>query len=249
MNKISQALSVFEPISLSEMEEVKLLNRVDSKYIFHENMLPELLSELALDYRILEIAEKRTHGYESLYFDTTDYQLYYSHHNGKTNRLKIRFRRYVDTDLTFFEIKQKTRANRTVKFRTLKANLSHQLSDDDYQQLTNQAIDLLDLHSQLWIYFDRITLVSKNLTERLTLDLNLTYRKNNYQESMHKLVVAEIKQDKGSVFSPMIQSLKKRYVAQSSFSKYSVGIAKIETVKNNAFKPILLKMNKVLAHD
>lgn len=240
-------LQTFESVSLAEIERVKLLNRIDSKYIFHKNVLSEILEEIKPYYHILEINQKRSHSYESLYFDTNDYALYYQHHNGKTNRLKVRYRRYSDTGLVFFEVKKKINNSRTIKYREERLSLNKELQNTDYELFNCFLQKPERLHDQLWIYFDRITLVRKDFSERLTLDLNLVFQKGELQKVNQGLIVAEIKQDKGSVFSPIVQSFKKRHIAQSNFSKYSVGIASLENVKRNSFKPVLLKLNKILS--
>lgn len=240
-------LQTFESVSLVEIEAVKLLNRVDSKYIFHKNVLSEILEEIKPYYHILEINQKRSHSYESLYFDTDDYALYYQHHNGKPNRLKVRYRRYSDTGLVFFEVKKKISNSRTVKYREERVSLNEELQNNDYELFNRFLEEPERLHDQLWIYFDRITLVRKDFTERLTLDLNLVFQKGELRKANQGLIVAEIKQDKGSIFSPIVQSFKKRHIAQSNFSKYSVGIATLENVKRNSFKPVLRKLDKILS--
>ena len=240
-------LQTFESISLPEIEAVKLLNRIDSKYIFHTNVLPDILEEIKPYYHILEINQKRAHSYESLYFDTDDYALYYQHHNGKPNRLKVRYRRYSDTGLVFFEVKKKISNSRTVKYREERISLNKELQNADYQLFNSFLQKPERLHDQLWIYFDRITLVRKDFTERLTLDLNLVFQKGELKKANQGLIVAEIKQDKGSVFSPIVQCFKKRHIAQASFSKYSIGIATLENVKCNSFKPVLRKLDRILS--
>lgn len=239
-------LQTFKGISLTDMEAVKLLNRIDSKYIFHESELPAILKEIEPYYNILEINRNRQHRYESLYFDTPDYQLYYQHHNGKPNRMKVRFRRYTDTGLTFFEVKNKTGNSRTIKYREERSCVNDTLQATDYMLCKRLAIAPEQLQHQLWIYFDRITLVSKDFSERLTFDLNLAFRKAGSSSAYQKLVIAEVKQDKNSVISPIVQSLRCRYISSSNFSKYSVGIATLGNVKSNSFKPLLLKLNKIL---
>jgi hypothetical protein len=42
-----------------------------------------------------------------LYFDTDSKRFYHDHHNGKVKRTKIRMRNYVESNLTFLEIKKK----------------------------------------------------------------------------------------------------------------------------------------------
>jgi hypothetical protein len=58
-------------------------------------------------------------------------------------------------------------------------------------------------------------------------------------------VVVEIKQDKSNIFSPFLQALKKYHLEQVGFSKYSSGVALLETIKHNAFKPNFIKIAKI----
>ena len=90
MNTITTALDTFTPISLSEMDEVKLLDRMDLKFVFHIHQLPVVLSSAAEYYKALTIDNKRFARYETHYFDTDDYELYTLHHNGRENRHKVR---------------------------------------------------------------------------------------------------------------------------------------------------------------
>ena len=108
MISIDQQISAFEPISLKEMDRVKLMNRKDTKFIFNEEKLPELLEALKDNYNILEISNKRESLYKTMYFDTDDFKFYTQHHNGKLNRHKVRYRQYADVDTTYLEVKFKS---------------------------------------------------------------------------------------------------------------------------------------------
>jgi hypothetical protein len=107
LNEVRDLLNGFEPITLAEMDGVKLMDRTDQKFIFHISKLPDLLRAVQQNYRALEVSGTRMSRYETLYFDTPEYTLFTQHHNGKTNRYKIRMRRYVESDLQFFEVKHK----------------------------------------------------------------------------------------------------------------------------------------------
>src|SRR5688500_3966537 len=104
---VDKALNKFESITLNDLDQVRMLNRIDTKFVFHLSQFPAILDEIRDDYYALEIADNRVFAYESLYFDTEDFQLYRFHHNGKFNRLKVRYRRYTDSGLVFFEVKYK----------------------------------------------------------------------------------------------------------------------------------------------
>ncbi|MFM2228511.1 MAG: hypothetical protein RL664_1854 [Bacteroidota bacterium] len=57
---ISNILLDFEPISLLEMDRVKLMNRIDTKFAFSKKQLVQILPDLAADYKILEIEATAT---------------------------------------------------------------------------------------------------------------------------------------------------------------------------------------------
>jgi hypothetical protein len=89
---LNSVLSSFQPISLEEMDSVKLMNRTDTKYIFNKSKLPSILESLKNDYRCFFINGTRLSTYKTLYFDTEDFLLYRHHHNGILNRYKLRHR-------------------------------------------------------------------------------------------------------------------------------------------------------------
>ncbi|MBK7148482.1 MAG: polyphosphate polymerase domain-containing protein [Bacteroidetes bacterium] len=204
--RVLHTLDTFESIDLKGLDNVQLLNRMDAKYVFHVNQFAELLEEIKDQYYVLEIENKRAFSYESLYFDTDDYQLYKFHHNGKLNRLKVRFRKYLDSGLTYFEVKYKVKGTRTDKHRLLEEEVKHELSDKELELIHHDYLDAHGLQKKLWIHFKRITLAGKNMPERATLDLNLSFDNFKDKRTFPELVVAEVKQEKSNVFSPMIQA-------------------------------------------
>ncbi|MBA3971684.1 MAG: VTC domain-containing protein, partial [Bacteroidetes bacterium] len=117
MDKINKILTEFTPITLKEMDNVKLMDRTDTKFVFKQDQLADFLEEMKGDYSVLDVIGKRISRYESLYFDTTGFDLYHSHHRGKPSRFKIRFRKYVESELHFFEVKFKNNKGRTIKDR------------------------------------------------------------------------------------------------------------------------------------
>ena len=123
-NDLSQLLSSFEPITLEEMDGVKLLDRVDIKFAFNYNRLPLILNGLQEHYRILDVNGVKQNSYETLYFDTPDFKLYHDHHNCRANRYKVRYRKYVESNLKFFEVKYRNNKGRTVKSRVRRKNIN-----------------------------------------------------------------------------------------------------------------------------
>ena len=112
-HEISNAIHGFKKITLEEMNAVSLMKRTDTKYIVNVNFLAPILEDLQKEYQVLEIDNRRIMNYSSVYFDTPEFKFYFDHHNGKVNRTKIRQRKYVDSELTFLEIKQKLATRKT----------------------------------------------------------------------------------------------------------------------------------------
>lgn len=242
---INNKLDEFIKINLKELDEVKLLNRIDSKYILHISQFVELLEEIKPNYRVLKIEDKLIHTYESLYFDTNDFTLYNYHHNGKADRFKTRYRKYVDSGLCYFEVKYKDKANRTDKKRVKKEQILLELDDKDKSIIEHNQVDIHALKPQVWIYFKRITLANNNMKERLTLDIDISFKRNDQTQAFPHLVIIEIKQEKSSSTSEVLAALKKRHLEQIGFSKYSTAIALMENVKSNNFKPNFIKLKKL----
>jgi hypothetical protein len=247
LSDVNMAISKLAPLNLKELDKVSLLNRQDTKYTFHVKNLPEFLEDAKLLYRVLEIDGKRIFKYDTLYFDTPDFLLYKYHHNEKVNRLKIRFRKYVDSKLTYFEVKYKLFGTRTSKERMKVEDINQSLSDLNKNLIKNISFEKNDLVAKLWVYYDRITLVNIDFTERVTIDINLSYKNGDITKPMENLAIAEIKQTKRNVLTPFIQMMKKKRIPPLSISKYCLGVALTEpNIKSNNFKPKIITLNKIL---
>ncbi|MEE1167546.1 MAG: VTC domain-containing protein, partial [Alistipes sp.] len=96
-------------ITLDQMRSVKLMNRIDTKYVLSYDEVLKLI-EAAADnnYYVQVIDGVRACRYETLYYDTTEREMFILHHNRKLCRQKLRTRTYVESGITFFEIKSKS---------------------------------------------------------------------------------------------------------------------------------------------
>lgn len=231
------------------MDRVKLQNRTDTKYVFNSGQLVTLLESIKEYYSILEIENKRTNSYKTLYYDTPDLRSYIDHHNGKYNRTKFRFRKYIDSNLTFLEVKFKNNKERTIKSRIPVDDIETNLSEKSKSFIKDNAdVNSEKLIPALWNSFTRITLVHKNDNERLTIDFNLEFElfdKSNKKQVYH-LVIAEVKQEKATSNSDFIRAIKKLHIRKSGMSKYCVGTALLnKNIKSNTFKERILKIKKL----
>ena len=243
---IDQYINEFEAISLGEMDKVALMNRTDTKFLLKIEHLAPILSEIQGDYYCLAVNDVRRSPYESVYLDTEGFRFYHDHHKGKRGRAKVRLRKYVQSDLSFLEIKLKDKKGRTVKSRK-KVDDFGDWKLPQYEQFIDKKVNLeSDLLASLDCSFERITLVSKLMNERVTIDLDLTFEKDSKTKALGDLVIIEVKQDGIDRSSKIMQALKKSRHRSYSISKYCVGLALLnDDLKKNGFKEKLLKINKI----
>ena len=249
MNDLNFVIQRFDPISLAEMDAVKLMDRMDTKYIFHVSGLEKVLEQLIPHYRLLEVDGVRRCRYENLYYDTEAFLFYHQHHNGKKNRFKIRFRNYMDSDLRFFEVKFSSNKGRTIKERIKVDAIPERIEGKAESFLLKKtpytSSSLLPL---LRIFYTRMTFVSKTGAERVTIDTDLVFANNDLSKPIAGLVIADAKQNRScrSAFSDVMRSMKKH---PGSISKYCFGMIQLYPhLKKNIFKP-RLRTIKQICHD
>jgi hypothetical protein len=246
LKDLNEIVNQFESISLNEMGKVKLLDRLDKKYTFPAYRLDEVMSHLLNHYKVLEIDDLRYARYETRYFDTPAYEMYRQHHNRKLNRHKVRFRTYLDSGLQFFEVKFKTNKGRTIKKRTLVNPANYTIVGNAEALLLQRSPFTKDqLQESLRVYYTRITLVSNDQKERVTIDTGLSYELHGKTAAFPGMIIAEVKQDKSGT-SSFIHLMKKLRIYDISISKYCLGIATLaNNVKINNFKIKLLHVKKL----
>jgi len=240
-----------QPITLEEMDSIKLMNRIDSKYLTDEQTLVRILEDAgAAGYRALVTQGSKIAQYDSFYFDTAELRMFLDHHNRRLTRQKVRTRSYVASGIAFLEIKRKNNRGRTKKKR-----MSIPLTDLKDFRGNETACEYLADHSaytsemlepSLETIFRRITLVNPAKTERLTIDtcLGFVNLRNGNEATLRNGVVIELKQD-GRADSQMKRILLEHRVKPFRISKYCIGIALTDpVVKSGRFKLKIRKIEK-----
>lgn len=246
IEQIKILLKEFTPISLSEMEETALMKRSDTKFLIPYHQFPSIIKNLTSNYFILEINQNRLMTYHSLYFDTHDFKFYHDHHNKKSNRTKIRLRQYVESNLSFLEIKQKNGKGITKKTRIKVDSINPYTIEDQQGFIQENTNELLELTYSLTNQFRRITLVNKTEKERVTFDFNISFNKESDAEVLEEVVVVEVKQEKETSSTRIREVLKQHHYYPFSISKYCMGMVKLyPQIKYNRFKKKILKLNKI----
>ena len=220
---------------------------MDTKFVFHQSFLPQILKGLENHYQVLEINGKRMSTYQTRYLDTQDFRFYQEHHNGMRDRVKVRLRKYLDSDLCFLEVKRKNNKGETIKNRIRIGDLSTEMNPEQGEFIHKQTgLNPEVLEPKLRNDFIRITFVSLQLKERVTLDLDLSFRKDDQQEALDPIMIGEIKQEKFSANSPFFMALRQYRIRPMGFSKYCLGSALMyDGLKSNAFKPKILQIKKI----
>ena len=253
---MTEILNEYDSITLDEMRSIRLMNRIDTKFVTTVPMLRQLLLLAKDDYFVQESQGERISPYYTLYFDTPDCKMYNRHEAGHLSRQKVRVRSYVNAGLNFLEVKTKNNHGRTKKKRIEALNFdpeNHSIFNvqsslfSDFLQ-TYLKYPQQSLVRQVENRFDRITLVNKAKTERLTIDTNLRFHNistNNYR-FMEDLVVIELKRD-GLQPSPILPLLTKLRIHPHGFSKYCIGLALTNAdLRRNRIKPRLHSVEKIL---
>ncbi len=201
--KTHQLLNHFSHITLDQLNaSYSLMERLDRKYIVSLDTLDDFLEKIQSDYHVLAIKNTKIFKYDSMYMDTLDRLMYHHHNDQESVRMKVRSRRYVDSNICFFEIKQKDN-NLTRKFRI-------PYPFDTYEDMDHNATMFFDgvctsmgtmkgkkLQPSLRIQYNRITLCSKTTDEKITIDTDIVFhdmhRKNSPAIVMPPMAIIEAK--------------------------------------------------------
>ena len=233
-SNLNDKLLGFATIDLKELNATaSYLKRIDTKYLLTENKLKNILEDLKSDFLVLDIKGRRIFSYDNVYMDTNDYLFYNQHQNKESSRTKVRTRLYKDSDLAFFEYKQK-QGWITKKFR-------YQFPQEEHWTITKgkkrffewvwQSLysdtEIPQITPSIKTMYNRLTLVSKNWEERLTIDFNIKIKDLRNEKAkeinLKNLVIVESKSMKKVCDSWKIMerhSIKRR----KSCSKYSLWV-------------------------
>lgn len=250
-----ELLRDMRPITLDEMRGVRLMNRIDTKYVISDEEVITLLGEAAKrGYRVQTIGDRRAARYDTLYFDTAERAMYIAHHNRHLKRQKIRTRQYVESGICFLEIKNKSNRGRTHKHRV---EIDHSDMFDfsgDLRAMAhfdeNSWHDISTLSPALSTRFVRVTLVNAESTERVTIDSNLCYEdlRSGRSGEIGGMAIVEIKQE-GNCDSMAKQILGHMRIAPMKISKYCLGTSlTVEGIKRNRMKEKLRAIEKRIGY-
>jgi hypothetical protein len=244
LQTVRSIVNQFGPISLDQMDTVKLMDRIDMKFILPFDQFVELLPQLGQNYNVLTIDGNRVFSYQTDYYDTPGLNMYYDHHNGRLTRFKIRHREYIESRLAFLEVKFRSNKGRIIKERIQYQNPNDESFEGFIEKHT--PYNPVKLQCNVINHFNRFTLVDHEMHERVTADFNISFTDRSRNISLRGLVIIEIKQAHEDKTSLIYQVMKNNHIRPSSISKYCIGVTLLNNCsKANNFKHILLQINKI----
>lgn len=228
-------------VDLQQLDRAQLHDRVESKVVLHSDAVPGALAALADDYFVLEHLGARLQGYRNTYFDSPELRNYHEHHNQLARRLKLRYRTYANSELTYFELKRNVNG-RTIKERRRSRPPGDSLWPDDAAFFASKTgRDPMQVTRSLAVDYRRILLVRRDFGERVTIDLDLGFTSANGERSVGGLAICEFKQPRLDRRSPAMLAMNRR---PQKFSKYCMGLASCDpTLRQNRFKSVFRQLD------
>jgi hypothetical protein len=223
VQQVLKELEQFSTVDLETLLSYALLDRWDTKFLLPIERMPDFINALHFEYKLLKINNYKISSYSNDYLDTSDFHLFHQHRNGKLPRYKIRYRHYLQSQLTFLEIKKKITNGKTIKERW-ELPFRETNVHDRYLNSTNFPVaSPRDLQQTLTNSFQRIALVSPALRERVSIDFDLRFSQETHEVSMPSHAVIEVKQLQLNEHSIVFKQLRSWNITPTQFSKYCIG--------------------------
>lgn len=230
LDTLSGVADELPPVSLAEVNSAAgLQTRSEHKYLLAPEQFSAVVQQLGSSLSVLQIEDRRLFDYESVYFDTSDLELFRAHRQGRRRRYKVRTRTYLDSQETMIEVKLKGRRGETIKHRR-----PHAMGERD--TLTRGALQFVaevlgseygvtppELSQALTTNYSRATLVDLTDNARLTCDVELVCSEGHMHRTGPDLVLVESKSSNGDAMVDRV--LASMGLRPLSLSKYCLGTA------------------------
>lgn len=235
ITKVFGGLGARPAVSLEELNGAAALQtRMDRKYIVGAHLAADAIESFDAEVRVLEMLGQRSFTYDSVYFDTPNLDSYLLAAHGRRRRYKIRTRTYVDSGISFLEVKTEGARAATVKERIPYAlSDSHHLTPEGLAYINDTLACSIGcmpsgaLKPVIETRYRRITLYLPESESRATIDLGVTWRKPGGQA--HELDGAVIIETKsGHAAGALDRHLWAFGIRPSRISKFATGMAALD---------------------
>lgn len=231
MTLLIDHLANFQTVDLESVDQGWLgKRRFDRKFLLSRKQLSEFLDRNATNFSVLEISGLNSFGYRTDYFDTAKLDCYFDHVQGRKRRAKIRFRKYLDTNHSRFEVKMKLGNLQSHKAALEAATGFTEVESEFATQVLGDFIPnagvtqrVRELGPTATNTFQRSTLVHNGALERITVDQNLAVLVGEHQKRLHEdLVLLEVKSVHRN--SSVVRGLLLNGIRPVRFSKYCASV-------------------------
>ncbi|MFK0007910.1 polyphosphate polymerase domain-containing protein [Paenarthrobacter sp. NPDC090520] len=225
-------LSQLPAVGLEELTtEAALLTRVDRKYLVPSASARRIFAGFTTEARVLEMDGSRTFAYDSVYFDTPELDSYMMAAHGRRRRFKVRTRTYVDSAVSFLEVKTEGARKATVKERIPYEPCDRDRLTDEGLAYVNETlaaaigdVEFGPMEPVLSTAYHRTTLYLPDSGSRATIDTDVTWQRPDGQPwVLDNAVVVETKS--GSAPGPLDRHLWAHGVRPCRISKFATGMA------------------------
>lgn len=242
---VDAALTVLPSVGLAEvLRRAELQHRIDRKYIVPTGTFTRWMQRLGDSLQVLQIDQRRSFRYESIYFDTADLLTFRQHRQDRRRRYKIRTRTYLDSDDCTFEVKLEGRRGATIKDRMpYPIGCRDRLTGAAVQRLSDVLVDHdLAMPSELRpvqrVSYRRSTLLLRDAPVRITCDAGLRYDSPTGRASGPRdhLIIEVKSATERNAATAALAALR---VQPAQISKYCVGVGLLTGLSANRWQPVL----------
>lgn len=221
----ADVLGDFHTAGRGVIDRRELLHRVDSKFLLREREVVPLLRAVQGCYDVVRVATLALVDVQTMYYDTPDLRCYHAHRRGLYTRHKVRVRHYLDRGLEYTEVKSRRADGATVKHRRLRPLGADWLDGAD-RRFVEGCCDLpaAELGPRLSTRFRRLTLVSPDANERVTVDVDVRFRSDT-SAGLGSTAIVEVKQWPFDPHTPVMHALRAVGACPTMASKYCTGLA------------------------
>lgn len=256
VERVAEGLGKLAQIDLADLPaESELMTRTDRKYALSLNQAHTVVS-LLNQHSVVTVEDRVFSRYESVYYDTPQFQSYFDAAGSRRHRFKVRARTYLDSNTTLLEVKTKDGRGRTIKERIpvhqeAREHLTSELRGYVAETLSTRGVletsrIVENLVPTLKTTYQRATLLAPD-GSRSTLDIQLECEHKENRARYQDLVLLETKSLTSA--TELDRSLWRAGIRPVSVSKYATGLAALvpdlphnkwhQTAQKQAMKPII----------
>lgn len=218
-------------IGLEELNAAAALQtRIDRKYLVPAEKFTQLFNGFQAEMYVLDSNGLRIFPYDSVYFDTPDLRSYFLAAHGRRRRWKVRTRSYLDSGVSFLEVKTEGSRSATVKERIPYDPADRSIITAEGAQYIAETLrgtgqsPPAGLAPVLETVYGRITLYLPASNSRATIDLDVAWSLPGQAPLvMSDQVVVETKS--GSAPGQLDKYLWHNGVRPARISKFATGLA------------------------